>query len=401
MLRTVTTLLLLLVASALIWVRAQPAPPDSAFVGSKTCATCHEDVYAAWKESQHNKMMRRVSAEVVVADLNPAHPDLMFDPDEAVWAIGGKWEQQFMGHDGDTETLLPGAWLVGSETWLRKGWDGWEVPVPVTRCHGCHTVGLDVETGAFVEPNIGCESCHGPGRWHAWTSGLGRIHVSTDAQICGQCHTRGTSEGGAFHFPVGYKPGMDLDAFFEAEVATPDQTSTTWWGNRTERKRHQQFAAWRETGHARSFSELLVGYDDRYGTADEACLSCHTGDPILGDSKHGVTCAVCHNVHGELSRPRLNCADCHRGGAFYHRPAENDAHVPCPEAAQVTCVDCHMPKTVLNGGSFTMHSHSLNVVSPEEAERWDMPGSCANGDCHESATPATLQAAFEAYPPRQ
>ena len=98
-------------------------------------------------------------------------------------------------------------WLHGVGKWDFKGWDGWEVPVPLRRCHGCHTVGLDVETGHFVEPNIGCESCHGPGGWHAKTLGFGRIHSSGDAQVCGQCHVRGRSSSGGHFFPTGYQPG--------------------------------------------------------------------------------------------------------------------------------------------------------------------------------------------------
>ncbi len=31
-------------------------------------------------------------------------------------------------------------------------------------CLPCHTTGHNPNTGAFIEPNVGCESCHGPGR---------------------------------------------------------------------------------------------------------------------------------------------------------------------------------------------------------------------------------------------
>ena len=406
MLRATLTLTLASFGAAILWIRAQPAPLDTPYLGSRDCRPCHEDVHRAWRGSQHTKMMRPATAEVVVADLDPEHPDLLFDPAEVVWAIGGKWEQQFMGHDGATETLLPGAWLVERGEWLRKGWDGWEVPVPLQRCHGCHTVGLDVEDGSFVEPNIGCESCHGPGRWHAWTSGIGRIQSTADPQVCGQCHTRGTSPTGEFHFPVGYKPGLDLTESFVADQPTLGQTSATWWGNGRERKRHQQFAAWGQGGHANSLASLRDGYDGRYGTVTEECLACHAGDHILSsglrrpgveEAEHGITCAVCHNVHGELDRPRMECGDCHQGGAFYHRPELNDAHVACPAEAGVDCVGCHMPRVILNGGEFVMHSHAPGIVRPEEAARWDMPSSCANGGCHAGLTREELAVRFRAH----
>ena len=33
---------------------------DAAFVGSKTCKTCHERTYLEWKTSLHSRMMRNV-----------------------------------------------------------------------------------------------------------------------------------------------------------------------------------------------------------------------------------------------------------------------------------------------------------------------------------------------------
>ncbi len=134
------------------YLRAAPPPEPERYVGSARCAPCHRSIHSAWSGSQHTKMMRPVDEPgALVADFTS--PEAPLSRSDAVWAIGGKWEQQFMGHDGEGETLLPGAWHVGSERWETKGWDGWDRPVPLVRCHGCHTVGLDVETGcAFGLP---------------------------------------------------------------------------------------------------------------------------------------------------------------------------------------------------------------------------------------------------------
>jgi hypothetical protein len=274
-------------------------------------------------------MMRRVTdSDVVVADLSLDNPDLLFHPEDAVWAIGSKWEQQFMGHDGETETLLPGAWQVGPQRWNSRNWDGWQVPVPLRRCHGCHTVGLDVNTGHFVEPGIGCESCHGPGEWHADTTwGMGQVYSSLDAQICGQCHSRGKSKDDVYFFPVGYRPGLNMDDFFDHLPPDPDQNSSYWWANGSERKRHQEYPAWRRGGHVDSLKSLTENYDGRYGEVTSDCLTCHAGEAAvigqghdldLDDVQYGITCAVCHNVHGDLDKPRMDCAQCHSDGAFHH-----------------------------------------------------------------------------------
>ena len=192
---SITGIIIVTLASIAIGIiiKQQGIPEQVAYVGSTACASCHESLYTQWHSSLHPRMMRPVTTETVLADLSPNNPELLFNPQEAVWVIGSKWEQQFMGHDGKTETLLPGAWLVAPKRWQQTGWDGWQIPVPLQRCHGCHVVGLNVDSGQFVETGIGCESCHGPGEWHVKTFGLGRIYSSPDAQVCGQCHTRGRS----------------------------------------------------------------------------------------------------------------------------------------------------------------------------------------------------------------
>jgi hypothetical protein len=398
---------LTLVLSAAATLKLLPADRE-AYVGSQACAGCHSEAFAAWKDSQHTKMMRPVAqAGVLVADFSDADPGRRFELSDAVWAIGGKWEQQFMGHDGKSETLLPGVWLQGVGKWDFKGWDGWEVPVPVRRCHGCHTVGLDVKTGHFVEPNIGCESCHGPGGWHAQTLGFGRIHSSSDAQVCGQCHVRGRSPSGEHFFPTGYQPG-DVLAEHLAEVEpVSGQSSKEWWGNGYERSRHQEYSAWRTGGHSQSLAHLREGYDGRYGAVTRECLGCHAGEyilagrrkPGLDDVSQGITCTVCHQSHGALDTPRMTCGDCHGSGAFYHEPARNAEHVACGEDPAIGCVGCHMPKVVTIGGAYQLHTHRPGVVPPKQAQSFDMPNSCQNGVCHADRSLEWAIEAFEKHYP--
>jgi hypothetical protein len=351
-------------------------------------------------------MMRPVEQDdVVVARFDDAS-DAPFALTEAVWAIGGKWEQQFMGEVDGQQTLLPGAWQVASQTWLLTGWDGWQTPEPLVRCNGCHTVGLDVSTGEFVEPNIGCESCHGPASRHVQTFGLSQMPTSVDAQICGQCHTRGKSVNGKHHFPVGYRPGDSLAEHFNALAPYPDQNSSQWWGNGHPRKRHQQYFGWQQGGHSESLSRLKNGYDGRYGEVGPDCLVCHSGEAAidrgrsdyeLEDVEHPVTCAVCHNSHDALEQPRLACSSCHTQGAFYHQTARNENHVPQPRAAHADCVGCHMPVTGQIGTAFNSHSHAPGVIPPGDTEKYQVPNSCANGGCHADTSNQLLQELWQAH----
>ncbi|MGH0028972.1 MAG: multiheme c-type cytochrome [Myxococcota bacterium] len=390
----------------LLWIKLAPQPDARSFTGSSACERCHEEITRSWQASQHTKMMRPADAPgVVVADFSDEAARSRIDLDEVVWAIGGKWEQQFMGEDDQGETLEPGAWMHLSREWQFKGWDGWQVPVPKRRCHGCHTVGLDVETGSFVEPNIGCESCHGAASWHVRTWGLGRVTSTASADACGQCHSRGKDPSGRYFFPVGYTPGSRLDEHFEALLPSPGQTSSQWWGNGHARDRHQELAAWRQGGHSKSLESLRDGYDGRFGPAADDCLSCHAAEAVLQPwldvsletAREPITCAVCHNVHGRLDEPRMACGECHGGAesAFHHTPDLNPGHVPCPESAQVECADCHMPQTAKIGGEYALHSHSAGIVTPRQAETWGMPSSCQNGGCHVGDPLERFDAFFE------
>lgn len=109
-------------------VGQKPAPQGSPYVGNETCALCHEAAYRTWAESGHAH-----AYETLVK----------------------------AGRDYDPE------------------------------CLSCHTVGFEFKTGfRSVEEtphllDVGCESCHGPGRDHVSSGGL----VPTPLKVeCASCH---------------------------------------------------------------------------------------------------------------------------------------------------------------------------------------------------------------------
>lgn len=87
-----------------------PRSPGEDFVGSEACGKCHSEAYDIWKKTSHS------------------------------WALKTLEDDK---HDRDPD------------------------------CVGCHVVGLDLETGfrdRITTPllaDVGCESCHGPGKEHA------------------------------------------------------------------------------------------------------------------------------------------------------------------------------------------------------------------------------------------
>ncbi len=388
-----------------IYYRFAAVPEEIQYLGSFSCENCHQAEYDDWYNSLHRKMMRRVAEDgAILADFDSANTPAGLHIEDAHWVIGSKWEQQFMGHDGRTETLLPGAWNVASESWKTKSWDGWSEPFPLQRCHGCHTVGLDLTTGDFVEAGISCESCHGPGQWHVKSKGIAKIHSGLEAEQCGQCHLRGRSVDGATFFPHGFKPGQNLDDFFVEWEPDYIQNSSAWWGNGRERKRHQQYTAWKVGGHVNALQSLTENYSGKYGEVTPDCLQCHSAEgffatdkPLkLEDAQNGITCSVCHQVHGDLDKPRAQCADCHTQGAYYHQEESLKDHIPCP-LEEITCVDCHMPLTVKNGGYYSIRTHHPGIVEPKESEQFGVPSSCANSGCHKNTSVEELTEKFNHF----
>lgn len=257
-----------------------------------------------------------------------------------------------------------------------------------------------------MEASIGCESCHGPGSWHVSTRGLGSIYSGNDSQVCGQCHTRGYSMDNQYFFPVGYKPGKELFDYLKEEEPDYIQNSSKWWANGHPRKRHQEYYSWREDGHVNSLKSLTENYAGQYGEVNSKCLSCHAAEAInhqqsehfnLDEVEYGITCNVCHNSHGDLDKPRLECDSCHVGGASYHNPEENQNHIPCPVDANVQCKQCHMPLTAFNGGDYTLHSHKASIIPPSDTEAFGVPNSCANGGCHKDSEQEWLESMFNEF----
>lgn len=385
------------------WLLADKVNPKS-YLGSNQCSECHQQTHSDWSSSLHHKMMRKVEQEnALIANLSAE--DAPFNDSDAVWVIGSKWQQQFMGQSNGKETLLPGAWTVSTEKWSSQGWDGWQIPDPIQRCHGCHTVGLNLETGTFVEPGIGCESCHGPASRHVESNGRIRLTSSVNADICGQCHSRGMATDSKAFFPYTFVPGEKLEQHFSESEADFLQNSSQWWGTGREKKRHQEYTAWRRGGHSNSLKTITESYDGHYGDVTAECLSCHAGEAAvqaknglnLHEVENGVTCSVCHNVHGDLNRQRMSCSSCHGESASYHDPEPLASHIPCPVDAKVNCVDCHMPLTVKMGGEYLLRSHAPGITMPSTAAKFDSPSSCANGSCHKNSDSSWLQQEFDSF----
>ncbi len=156
-------------------------------------------------------------------------------------------------------------------------------------CLGCHTVGTyglvdgipgtdDLDNGGYDETAVArlagvqCENCHGPGSEHANNGNFGNIHISMDAQLCGQCHTD---------------------------------------------EHHPTFDEWETSGHGSG-----AATEDGFQTFRTGCAKCHNGveavtyldDPLNYEEPASVTetakivCATCHDPHSDENHHQLRNA---------------------------------------------------------------------------------------------
>ena len=178
----------------------------SEYLGSASCARCHDVEHTQWKNSLHIKMTKPIAEATVVGDFRDGTK--FADHDRAYTfgtkdgkpfvsiAFGGRVPETFnidytLGskrYQGYLATLpegriyvLPVFWHVASKRWidwkeitsvpegahnLRQIWN--------SNCFNCHATnivqGYDVGEkkykSTWTEMGIGCEACHGPGRQH-------------------------------------------------------------------------------------------------------------------------------------------------------------------------------------------------------------------------------------------
>lgn len=202
----------------------QPQVPDNTpgnsgitgqYVGSTRCTTCHANIHDNWSKTLHAKALATLEN------------------------IG----------QGENSACLP-----------------------------CHTVGFG-EAGGFVNrlttndlADVGCESCHGPGRNHVSnvSDPAMRPPVSLAGSLCGKCHTG---------------------------------------------SHHPNFEQWEESKHAAVVEELAERFE--LGTSLNSCGKCHSGDffyntiiknrtmadnalqGVPPEQMTGVSCAICHNPHAK------------------------------------------------------------------------------------------------------
>ncbi len=393
----------------------------------------------------------------VAGDVHPHKMTIGTATFDVVRTLGGNglWEQRFLVRGGRSLHFLPITYDEPLGEYLAVDLDDWyddtgqprhlsAASLDPTRsfealCSGCHVTGEQLlflpsageVLAGYVETGIGCEQCHGPGAAHAATGDVELIAnprhlvdgtaagVEAAVDVCGRCHTRGTSidpiagtdirpgfgyslASGVAHF------GDDIDA-----LLTPASDDATLWG-----RKGDDYVAPRL--HPLQARDLQSGAHASRSGAAPACFDCH--DPHGSGQPHLIVKSVDRGTRVATQKADNSlCLSCHAGlpgGPFVdvdpsHAAAIAGAFAPVPVVRATIdhmkdvgmpvadalynpsgtgvgrCDLCHMPETASAAGFGTdaaghavgvVPSHRFENIWPNASELHGMTNSCSV--CH-------------------
>jgi len=386
-----------------------PAGP-AIFVGTERCVSCHDTTAVAWRGSQHDLAMQDATDATVLGDFDGAKlehfgvtstflkrhgafvvhtdgPDGTLGEYEIAYTFGVYPLQQYLVRFPDGRLRALGlAWdtrpaAEGGQRWFHLQPDEavppgdvlhWTGPAGdwAIQCGECHSTDLDTGydpetdhyTPTWIDVDVGCEACHGPGSRHvAWAGGdrdaaddglvvdfgapgkwefaagapiAHRVPARTDhveVETCAPCHSRralitpGADAGTPFldaHRPALLDPGL-----YFADGQMDDEVYV--WGSFLQSR---MYAA-------------------------------------------GVTCSDCHDPHSLKAAGDATCARCHQPDVF--ATPEHTHHAAGSSGA--SCIACHMPSRTYMVVD-ARHDHAFRVPRPDLSVALDVPNACT--DCH-------------------
>jgi predicted CXXCH cytochrome family protein len=413
---------------------------NATFVGSETCAGCHQSEAELWQGSQHKLAMAHATDKSVLGDFSDATFDY-FGTRSRFFRKDGKYQVETDGTDGKLAIFeikytfgvdplqqylvefpdgrvqaLPIAWDTrpkdkGGQRWfhlypkeeirhddvlhwtkLNQNWN--------FMCSECHSTGVrknydaanDRFATTFAEISVGCEACHGQGSRHV-----------------------GWAQDKTRWWPFGKidDPAKGLaDRFSERRDATWVPNAETGNVRRSSPPRLLR-AEVESCGlcHARR-GEFSEAWTPGQWLSDTHMVSqlgrgLYSADGQMLDIEEtynysafkqsrmfaaGVTCSDCHDPHS--AKLRLSgdntCLQCHSEAKYAAATHHRHENVNPPLA----CASCHMPTRnymVVDA----RHDHSFRIPRPDISVKLGTPNAC--NDCHADKPPEWSAAAIERW----
>jgi predicted CXXCH cytochrome family protein len=420
---------------------APPVPgAEATFVGSETCAGCHQAEAKLWRGSQHQLAMAHATDQSVLGNFSDATfdyfgvksrffrkdrkylvetdgPDGKLAVFEIKYTFGLDPLQQYLVEfpDGRLQSLSI-AWDTrpkdkGGQRWfhlypneeirhddvlhwtkLNQNWN--------FMCAECHSTGVrknydaanDRFATSFAEISVGCEACHGQGSRHVgWARDknswwpLGKIDDPTMGLV-----ERFSERRDATWIPnaeTGNVSRSSTPRLLRAEVETcglcharRGEFSEAWAPGQSLSDTHMVSPVNRGLYHADG-QMLDVEEAYNYGSFKQSKMFAA-----------GVTCSDCHDPHSSKLRLEADntCLQCHArekyADAKHHR---HEAVTP-----PLACASCHMPSRSYMVVD-TRHDHSFRIPRPDISAKLGTPNAC--NDCHADKPPEWSAAAIERW----
>lgn len=347
------------------------------YVGSTTCAPCHQATYDSWKKTRMANIVQdpKIHPQAIVADFSKPNPLVTFTKDDVAFTYGSKWKQRYFKKVGNDYFVYPAQWDIAAKVWRaynpKAGTDWWIPHYPTDQmqrptgplCDGCHSVNFNVADNSVAEWNVGCEKCHGPGSLHAAKPtktnivNPAKLDPVSGSDTCLQCHTQGQPKtnpinGKYYDWPVGYEPGKKLSDYWTLEEHKLGETTFTHFADDSAHKNRMQ------------------------------------GNDFVNSRMHakGITCFSCHNPHGteynaDVKKPgNAMCLQCHTTVS----PTQHSHHSDNSTGNQ--CIECHMPKIAQTIADVNVRSHTFKFITPTASEKYKIPNACIQ--CHKDQSNA-------------
>jgi hypothetical protein len=378
----------------------------ASYVGSAACNECHADKVAMLQQSIHSKMIRPNAhlPGVIHGDLRKPNAPTTND---VHWVMGGWYKEEsyirtnWTGSNW-TYTVTQYQWDPIAGTYVNnQSLRDWTV-----KCAGCHTTGYDPATRTWNELNIGCEHCHGPGGDHVSAPDPGTVLpvIDRSSEGCGHCHIRaesvamGSFTNKQFNFPIGYTNGDPSSLHYIPEPLT---ATASFFPDGTSKRHRQQYLDVNYPGaHVTKHYQQGVSCTSCHNPHTSGTVSTYTnGLPTntygikIYDNVNNVTNYVAWDganlwhptAHTNISSRQI-CKSCHTTVQDHHVHQFNAAAL----AADVTCVDCHMPD-VINVDPATLRGalrpHTFAAMPPANSLKYGanaQPNSCTYR-CHQNS----------------
>ncbi len=414
--------------------------PAASFVGSETCAGCHQTQARLWEASQHKVAMQHATDKTVLGNFNdgsfeysgvhsrffrrdgkflvetdgpdgklaefevkytfgvdPLQQYLVEFPDGRIQALSIAWDTRPKDKGGQRWFhLYPGEEIKHDDvlhwTKLNQNWN--------FMCAECHSTGVaknyDAKTDRFAtswaEISVGCEACHGQGSSHAaWA----RDQLSW--------------------WPFGKRADLNKGLL----VRFDERRDVTWPINPqagTARRSTTPVALRKEVETCGLCHARRAGFHQDW-IPGQWLSQTHVVEPLTRSTYHadgqirdveepynyapfkqsrmfaaGVTCSDCHEPHSAKLRVAGEgvCLQCHPSDKYAGAGHRHHAGVD----AAPTCISCHMPaRTYMIVDP--RHDHSFRIPRPDLSAKLGTPNAC-NG-CHSDKSPQWAAAAVEAW----